>query len=250
MDGALFRYVQALGDDSLILAQRLCAWSGRAPTVEVDLTLSNIALDLVGQAQLFLGYAGEVEGEGRDADRLAYHRDAEAFRNCLLVEQPNGDFAQTMARQLIFSTYCELLFDGLCHSADPRIAEIAAKAVKEVRYHAEVAAEWTVRLGDGTEASHARMQDGVDWFWRFEDELFAMGEDEAALAPQGIAADKAAIRAEYDRRIDAVLASATLVRGDTSWPLGGGRDGRHSEHLSPLLTEMQVLPRAHPDARW
>ncbi|AIT81869.1 1,2-phenylacetyl-CoA epoxidase subunit PaaC [Novosphingobium pentaromativorans] len=250
MSKTLFNYLQALGDDSLILAQRLCEWSGKAPTIEVDLTLSNIALDLIGQVQLFLGYAGEVEGEGRDADRLAYHRAAEAFRNCLLVEQPNGDFAQTMARQLLFSTYCELLFDALCASSDQRIAEIAAKAVKEVRYHAEVAADWTLRLGDGTEESHTRMQDGLDWFWRFEDELFAVGEGESGLVAQGIAADKTGLRAEYDHRIDAVLAPAGLERGETSWPLGGGRDGKHSEHLSPLLAEMQVLPRAHPDARW
>lgn len=250
MGAQLFNYLQSLGDDSLILAQRLCEWSGKAPTIEVDLTLSNIALDLVGQAQLFLGYAGEIGGDGRDADRLAYHRDAEAFRNCLLVEQPNGDFAQTIARQLLFSTYSELLFDALCASSDQRIAEIAAKAVKEVRYHAEVTSDWTVRLGDGTEESRTRMQDGLDWFWRFEGELFAVAEDEAELVAKGIAADRSALKLEYDRRIDAVLANAGLGRGETSWPLGGGRDGKHSEHLSPLLAEMQVLPRAHPDARW
>lgn len=250
MADPLFDYLQSLGDDSLILAQRLCEWSGKAPTIEVDLSLANVALDLVGQAQLFLGYAGEVEGQGRDADRLAYHRDAEDYRNCLLVEQPNGDFAQTMARQLLFSTYSELLFDDLTDSVDPRIAEIAAKAVKEVRYHAEISADWVIRLGDGTDESHGRMQDGLDWFWRFEDELFGMTDGEARLAAQGIAADKSTMRSEYDRRIAGVVERGRLEREPGKWPLGGGRDGKHSEHLSLLLAEMQVLPRAHPEARW
>lgn len=250
MKDALFPYLLSLGDDSLVLGQRLCAWSGHAPSVEVDLSLANMALDLIGQAQLFLAYAGEVEGAGRDGDALAFHRDSSTYRNCLLVEQPNGDFGQTMARHLLFATYSELLFDALSSSKDQQIADIAAKAVKEVRYHSELAADWVIRLGDGTEESHQRMQDGLDWFWRFADELFTMSEGEAALAEAGIAADKLALRAPFDARIDEVLKRAIMTRGECKWPLGGGRDGRHTEHLSLMLAEMQVLPRTYPEARW
>lgn len=246
----LSQYVQRLGDDSLILGQRLCEWSGRAPALEVDLSLSNLALDLIGQATFFLGYAGEVEGKGRSADDLAFHRNAEDFCNCLLVEQPNGDFAQTMARQFFFSTYSQLLFEGLTGSSDARIAEIAAKAVKEVRYHADLAADWVIRLGDGTEESHARMADGLDWFWRYLDELFETDETDYALQCEGIAVDRESLRPAFDARVDAVLEQATLPVTPSTWPLTGGRTGQHTEHLSRLLGEMQVLPREHPGAVW
>lgn len=250
MNEQLFQYLLRLGDDSLILGQRLTEWCGHAPTIEVDLSLANLALDLIGQATLLLNYAGEIEGIGRDADRLAFHRDAEEFRNCLLVEQPNGDFAQTMARQFLFSTYSVLMFDALEKSADTSIAEIAAKAVKEVRYHAELAADWVIRLGDGTEESHERMAEGLDWFWRFVDEMFETDDAESALVQVGIAADRAAIRSEFDIRIAAALTKATVEPQESEWPLSGGRIGKHSEHLSHLLSEMQVLPRAHPEAVW
>ena len=250
MNDDLFQYLLRLGDDSLILGQRLTEWCGHAPTIEVDLGISNLALDLIGQATLFLGYAGEVEGKERDADRLAFHRDAEEFRNCLLVEQPNGDFAQTMARQFLFSTQSVLLLEELKLSSDTRIAEIAAKAVKEVRYHAELAADWVIRLGDGTEESHARMVDGLDWFWRFVDEMFEMDAAETALVQRGIAVDRAAIRSAFDARVAATLDQATLAVQRCDWPLTGGRSGKHTEHLSRLLAEMQVLPRAHPEAVW
>jgi len=166
-DAALFEYALRLGDDSLILSQRLGEWCGHAPVLEVDLSLANLGLDLIGQAILFLGIAGTVEGQGRDADRLAFHRDVLGFRNCLMVEQPNGDFAQTMARQFLFSTWQEMLFGHLEGSTDDFIASVAAKAVKEVRYHAELSAEWVIRLGDGTDESRRRMIDGLDWHWRF-----------------------------------------------------------------------------------
>ncbi len=250
MNDDLFQYLLRLGDDSLILGQRLTEWCGHAPTIEVDLSISNLALDLIGQATLFLGYAGEVEGKGRDADRLAFHRDAEEFRNCLLVEQPNGDFAQTMARQFLFSTQSVLLLEELKLSSDTRIAEIAAKAVKEVRYHAELAADWVIRLGDGTEESHERVVDGLDWFWRFVDEMFEMDAAETALVQRGIAVDRAAIRSAFDARVAATLDQATLAVQRCEWPLTGGRSGKHTEHLSRLLAEMQVLPRAHPEAVW
>lgn len=250
MNDDLFQYLLRLGDDSLILGQRLTEWCGHAPTIEVDLSISNLALDLIGQATLFLGYAGEVEGKERDADRLSFHRDAEEFRNCLLVEQPNGDFAQTMARQFLFSTQSVLLLEELKLSSDTRIAEIAAKAVKEVRYHAELAADWVIRLGDGTEESHERVVDGLDWFWRFVDEMFEMDAAETALVQRGIAVDRAAIRSAFDARVAATLDQATLAVQRCEWPLTGGRSGKHTEHLSRLLAEMQVLPRAHPEAVW
>lgn len=239
-----------LGDDSLILGQRLSEWCGHAPSVEVDLSLANIALDLIGQANLFLGLAGAAEGAGRDADALAFHRDVLDFRNCLLVEQPNGDFAQTMARQWLFSTWQEMLFERLAASAPRPIAEIAAKAVKEVAYHRELSAEWVIRLGDGTEESRRRMIAGLDWNWRFVPELFEMDETAIRAAECGFGVDAAAFRADYDRSIDAVLSEARLERPADQRPILGGRRGHHSEHLGHLLAPMQYLPRTYPDAVW
>ena len=243
-------YLLRLGDDSMVLAQRLAEWCGHAPSVEVDLSLANIGLDLIGQATLFLNYAGEFEGKGRDGDRLAFHRDVLAFRNCLLVEQPNGDFAQTMARQYLFSTYSLLLFEALTRSSDARIAEIAAKAVKEVTYHAELSADWVVRLGDGTEESRARMIAGFDWHWRFVDELFAMDEIERGLVRQGIAVDRTALRPAFDARLQATFAEAGMEVPPLPYAIRGGRVGHHSEHLGHLLATMQYLPRSYPDAVW
>ena len=246
----LFEYLLRLGDDSLILGQRLCEWCGHSPTIEVDLSLSNLGLDLIGQATLLLDYAGEVEGEGRDADRLAFHRDVLQFRNCLLVEQPNGDFAQTIARQFLFSTFSHALFEQLTASADGRLAAVAAKAVKEVAYHAELSAEWVVRLGDGTEESRRRMADGLDWFWRFVDEMFVMDEVELSLLEAGVAVDRAALRPAFDATVSSVLAAATLPPPACPWPIKGGRFGHHSEHLGHLLATMQHLPRTYPGAAW
>jgi ring-1,2-phenylacetyl-CoA epoxidase subunit PaaC len=245
-----FEYLLRLGDDALILGQRLSEWCGHAPALEVDLSLANVALDLIGQATLFLGYAGELEGKGRDADRLAFHRDALQYRNCLMVEQPNGDFGRTIARQFLYSTMHELLLTALSDSTDSRIAEVAAKGVKEVRYHREIAGEWVVRLGDGTEESRRRMADGLDWHWRFVDELFQMDAIEQALAAEGVAADRAALRPAYDARLAAVLTEATLELPKLPRPALGGRVGHHSEHLGHLLAVMQHLPRSYPDARW
>lgn len=250
MDGALFTYLLRLGDDALLLAQRLTEWSGKAPTIEVDLSLSNIGLDLLGQASVLLNQAGQVEGAGRDADRLAFHRDAHQFCNCMLVEQPNGDFAQTMARQFLFSSWQKLLFTRLATSADAGLAALAAKALKEVSYHAEIAADWVVRLGDGTDESHQRMARGLGYMWRFVPELFATDDVEADLAARGIAVDPASFQADWDAQVDGVLARATLERPADQRPLLGGRTGRHSEHLGHMLAELQYLPRAYPDARW
>jgi len=250
MGEALYDYALRLGDDSLVLGQRLSEWCGHAPMLEIDLSLANVALDLIGQSTHFLKLAGEAEGKGRDADTLAFHRDVLDFRNCLLVEQPNGDFAQTIARQFLFSNWQELLFRELMHSKLEVIAAIAAKAVKEVTYHTRLANEWMVRLGDGTAESHARVADGLDWMWRFADELFAVDAALETLIGDGIAADMRLFRGEWDIRVDKVLADATLEIPKPRRAATGGRIGHHSEHLGHLLSEMQFLPRAYPGARW
>ena len=246
----LFDYLLRLGDDSLILGQRLTEWCGHAPALETDLSLANIGLDLIGQADLFLNLAGKVEDAGRDGDRLAFHRDVLAFRNCLLVEQTNGDFAQTIARQFLFSTAQLGLFEALEQSADPRIAEIAAKAVKEVRYHAEISADWVIRLGDGTEESHRRMVEGLDWFWRFVDEMFEMDQIERSLVERGIAADRTRLRGRFDARVAEVLGEATIALPEYPRAVQGGRRGHHTEHLGHLLAVMQHVPRTYSDAKW
>jgi len=246
----LFTYALRLGDDSLILGQRLSEWCGHAPALEVDLSLANVALDQVGQATHFLGLAADIEGKKRDADALAFRRDVMDFTNCLLVEQPNGDFAQTIARQFLFSHYQALLFAGLAAVEDERFAAIGAKALKEVTYHATLASDWMVRLGDSTEESRTRTVNGLDWMWRFADELFVMDETDEAALKAGAGVDKAALKPAWDQRIDAVLSDATLERPAARRPVVGGRAGRHSEHLGHLLSEMQFLQRAYPGATW
>jgi ring-1,2-phenylacetyl-CoA epoxidase subunit PaaC len=248
--GALFEYLLRLGDDSLVLGQRLGEYCGHAPSVEVDLSLANIALDLIGQATHFLDRAGEVEGKGRDGDALAFRRDVLDYRNCWLVEQPNGDFARTMARQFLFSTWQKLLFRHLLSSKDALIAGVAEKAVKEVTYHQELASEWVIRLGDGTEESRRRIEDGLAWTWRFVPELFEMDKLTSFLAERGIGADPSVFRADYDAQIRSVLAEATLQPPPDQRPILGGRRGHHSEHLGHLLAAMQFLPRTYPDAKW
>ena len=236
-------YLLRLGDDSLILGQRLSEWCGHAPALEVDLSLANLALDLVGQATLLLGEAG-------DGDRLAFHRDVLDFRNCLLVEQPNGDFARTIARHLLFSTWQHMLFERLTQSADRFLVEFASKAVKEVAYHRELSSEWTVRLGDGTEESARRMTEGLDWCWRFVPELFEVDESLEALIANGMAPDPREFEDEYRTAIANVLAEAKLEIPADQRPIRGGRRGHHSEHLGHLLAVMQFLPRTYPDATW
>lgn len=246
----LFEYVVRLGDDSLILSQRLSEWCGHAPAIETDLSLANVALDLLGQATLFLDYAGQIEGKDRDADKLAFFRDATGFRNCLLVEQPNGDFARTIARQFLFSTWQRSVFEGLTTSKDAQLAAIAAKALKETAYHADLAAEWVIRLGDGTEESRTRIIDGFDWCWRFVDELFSMDGIDPDLVAKGIAVDVSTLRESFDATLAEVFSEATLELPAYPRPVMGGRKGHHSEHLGHLLAEMQFLPRAYPGAAW
>jgi ring-1,2-phenylacetyl-CoA epoxidase subunit PaaC len=242
-DPVLVAYCERLGDDALILGQRLSEWCGHAPVLEIDLSLANIALDLIGQGTHFLCLAG-------DADRLAFHRDVLDWKNCWLVEQPNGDFAQTIARQLLFSTWLHMLYQRLEQSADERIAAIAAKGVKEVAYHRELAADWTIRLGDGTEESARRMAEGFEWCWRFIPELFEVDEVLAELIERGVAADPREFEDEYRAAIAAVLAEAKLEAPTEQRPILGGRRGHHSEHLGHLLAVMQFLPRTYPDATW
>jgi len=242
-DAGLFDYCQRLGDDALILGQRLGEWCGHAPALEVDLSLANLALDLIGQGTNFLGLAG-------DADRLAFHRDVLDWKNCLLVEQPNGDFAQTIARQMLFSTWQHMLYQQLANSKDERIAAIAAKGVKEVAYHRDLAADWVIRLGDGTEESARRMAEGLEWCWRFIPELFEVDEVLEELISSGVAADPRQIEEGYRAAIASVLAEAKLEAPADQMPILGGRRGHHSEHLGHLLAVMQFLPRTYPDAQW
>ncbi len=236
-------YLLHLGDDSLVLGQRLGEWCGHGPALEVDISLANLALDLIGQATLLLGEAG-------DGDQLAFHRDVLDFRNCLLVEQPNGDFAQTIARHFLYSTWQHLLLQRLTGSADQFLREFAAKAVKEVAYHRELATEWTIRLGDGTEESARRMAEGLGWCWRFVPELFEVDETLEAAIKLGIAADPREFEEEYRAAIAAVLAESRLETPADQRPILGGRRGHHSEHLGHLLAVMQFLPRTYPNATW
>jgi ring-1,2-phenylacetyl-CoA epoxidase subunit PaaC len=241
-------YALRLGDDALVLAQRLSEWASRAPELEEDVALTNIALDLLGQARTLLGYAGSFSA--RSDDDLAYLRDERDFLNCQLVELPNGDFAVTIARQLCFSTYQLLLYDALRDSADDTIAGIAAKAVKEVAYHHDHAVQWTLRLGDGTPESHDRMRAGLDLVWPFVAELFETDPLLRRLAADGVAVDPSTIRPSWQSTVDDVLRRATLDPPETGPRMTGGRRGIHTEAFGYLLAEMQHLHRAHPGATW
>ena len=255
MKSHLFQYTLALADDQLILGHRLSEWIGQAPVLEEELALGNIGLDLIGAARSLYTYAGEVEGQvtgnkGRDEDKLAYLRDAPAYRNCLLAELPNGDFAETMARIAFYAAVMVPYWEALERSTDATLAAIAAKSVKESRYHLRHGAEWLIRLGDGTEESHSRAQEAIDELWPYAGELFQMSAEETALLHAGISVDRAALKTVWDKTIDPILREATLKRPADVWPQSGGRTGRHTEHLGPLLSEMQFLQRAYPGATW
>jgi ring-1,2-phenylacetyl-CoA epoxidase subunit PaaC len=246
----LCSYTLRLADNALILGHRLSEWCGHAPVLEEDLALPNMALDLIGQARALYTYAGEVEGEGRDEDALAYRRDACDFRNVLLVEQPNGDFAVTIVRQLLYASYAHPHFEQLAHSKDATLAAIAAKAVKEMAYHVRHCGEWTIRLGDGTDESHARAQAALDELWPFTGELFEVDAIERTLIEAGIAVDSGSLRPDWDRTVDDILRQAALTRPPDGWMQSGGRAGRHSEHLGYILAELQFVQRAYPGAVW
>jgi ring-1,2-phenylacetyl-CoA epoxidase subunit PaaC len=244
---ALATYALRLGDDALILSQRLGEWTGSAPELEEDIALTNIALDLLGQARALLTYAGEVEGAGRTEDDLAYLRDERDFTNCQLVEQPNDDFAVTIARQLIFSAYQFELYGALQGSTDTTLAGVAGKAVKEVAYHRDHARQWILRLGDGTAESHERMQRGLERMWPYGYEL--LEPDPLLDQLSGIAVEPATLRPSYEY-VMTVVAEATLSAPDIDWHPTGGRQGMHTEHMGRLLAEMQHIHRSHVGATW
>jgi ring-1,2-phenylacetyl-CoA epoxidase subunit PaaC len=246
----MVEYLLRLGDDRLILGHRMSEWTGHGPILEEDIATANIALDLIGQAAQFLKLAGEVEGAGRDEDALAYFRDGVKFRNCLLVELPKGDFGDTMVRQFLFDAYSVLQLEALAKCGHETLAAIAAKGLKEDKYHLRHSSEWVVRLGDGTPESHARVQGSLDRLWTYTGELFAADDIDAAVAALGVSVDQAGIKARWDAIVNDVLARATLTRPADGPMQGGGRRGRHTEHLGHLLATMQSVARAHPGASW
>lgn len=246
----MVEYLLRLGDDRLILGHRTSEWTGHGPILEEDIATANIALDLIGQAAQLLKLAGEVEGKGRDEDALAFFRDTVQYRNCLLVELPKGDFGDTMVRQFLFDAHSVLLWEALASSRHDRLAAIAAKALKEDKYHLRHSSEWVVRLGDGTPESHRRVQGSLDRLWPYAGELFLADDVDAAVASEGVSVDLGGIRARFDTIVDDVLARATLTRPADGPLQQGGRRGRHTEHLGHLLATMQSVARAHPGATW
>lgn len=246
----LVEWLQRMGDNCLILGHRVSEWCGHSPALEEDIALANQALDLIGQCQLWLGLAAEVEGEGRDADALAYLRDAGAFRNLLMLELPNGDFGMTLMRQFLFDAFHIELLRALKISSDSRVADIAAKAEKEVAYHLERSADLVIRLGDGTGESHDRMQAALKRLWPYTGEMFLDDEVDQAMADAGIAPLPSSLKDAWERTVAAVLDEATLARPAEGWHHKGGRKGVHTEHLGYILAEMQFLQRAYPGARW
>ena len=243
-------FLLRMGDNTLILGHRVSEWCGHAPALEEDIALANTALDLIGQTQMWLGLAGEVEGAGRSADDLAYHRDTHEFRNVLLVERPNGDFGATLMRQFLFDAWHLPMLKALETSADARIAEIAAKAGREVAYHLDRSADLVIRLGDGTAESHRRMQAALDDQWPYAGELFLADAADAVVEAAGIAPDPASLRPAWDVTLEAVLGEATLARPEGDFVQKGGRRGVHTEHLGFILADLQFLQRAYPGAVW
>lgn len=247
---AKLRYTLRLGDNALVLGQRLAEYVTRAPELEEELANANFALDYIGQARMFYDYAGELEGKGRGEDDFAFLRDGHEFANLLLLEQPNGHFGDVIARAFLFESFYVLQLEALCRCSDARLAEIAARAVKEIRYHLRHASQWVVRLGDGTAESHARMQASIDELWPYTGEMFAADAVDETFERECAGPDLDRLRPEWRRRVDAVLAEATLAMPEDGWMHEGGKRGRHSEHLGYLIAEMQFLQRAYPGASW
>jgi ring-1,2-phenylacetyl-CoA epoxidase subunit PaaC len=246
----LTSYLLRLADDRLILGHRLSEWCGHGPILEEDIAMANIALDLIGQANLLLDLAGREEGQGRSADALAYFREAVEFRNALIMELPRGDFAFTVVRQFLVSVHSAMLLERLQQSKHAELAGIAAKAFKEARYHARHSADWMLKLGDGTEESHRRAQDALDELWRYTGELFDMPDDERPLIDAGIAVDVSILRDAWREQVGMVIGAATLEVPADVFMQRGGRTGRHTEHLGHLLAEMQIVARSFPGAEW
>ena len=250
LDLALFEGLCRLGDNTLVLGHRVSEWCGHAPVLEEDIALANVALDLIGQTQMWLGLAAEIEGKRRDADTLAFRRDVWEFRNLLIVERPNGDFGHTLMRQFLFDAWHLQMLKALEHSVDPRIAAIARKAGREVAYHLERSADLVIRLGDGTEESKARMQAAVERLWPYTGEMMALDATDSALHEAGILPAPESIREEWSVLVGNVLSAATLAIPKGTYMQKGGKQGRHSEHLGHMLATMQWLQRAYPDASW
>lgn len=246
-----FDYVLHLGDNALILAQRLGEWCGHGPVLEQDIAMTNIALDLLGQTRMLFAYAAELEGRGRSEDDLAFFRDVHQFRNVMLVEQPNQDWAFTIARQFFFDCYNFYNYEALLGSNDARIAAIAEKALKEVTYHLRFSSEWMLRLGDGTPLSHQKIQAAVDELWPFTGELTTPNATDREAAEAGIGPDLLKIKPLWEKKVALVLAEATLRQpASSTWMQSGGKDGRHTEHLGFILAEMQHLQRTYPGQKW
>ena len=246
----LVLYVLRRADDALISGHRLSEWCGHAPAMEEDMALANIGLDVLGQARELYTYAAEVEGRGNDEDKFAYLRDVRQYRNLLLLEQPNGDFARTMVRQFFYSAFADPYWRAMMKSTDATLSAIAAKSEKESAYHLRHSSEWIVRLGDGTDESHRRAQTAIDDLWAFTGEMFAVDEAERALIDGGVAIDPAALKAQWQKTVAGVVDEATLTLPNNDWMQQGGRVGRHSEHLGHLLSELQSLQRSFPGATW
>ena len=249
-ESPLVLYTLRRADDALILGHRLSEWCGHAPAMEEDMALANMGLDLLGQARELYSYAAKVEGKGNDEDKFAYLRDVRQYRNLLLLEQPNGDFACTMVRQFFYAAFADLYWRAMMKSSDPTLAAIAAKSEKESAYHIRHSSEWIVRLGDGTEESHRRAQIAIDDLWAYTGEMFAIDDSERGLIDAGIAIDPASLRAQWLKTVSAVVSEATLLLPKGEWMQQGGRSGRHSEHLGHLLSELQSMQRTFPGATW
>jgi ring-1,2-phenylacetyl-CoA epoxidase subunit PaaC len=247
---AFFEYLLRLGDDRLVLGHRLSEWCGHGPILEEDIALANIALDLIGEASLLLKLAGSVEAKGRGEDTLAYFRDAIEFRNALMLELPKGDFGFTIVRQFLFSVFSALQMDALQKSQNAELAGIAAKALKEARYHVRHSAQWVVTLGGGTEESHGRVQRSLADLWRYTGELFEADDVDRAVAASGEGVDPGTLETAWREQVVSVLGRAGLQVPSAGYMQRGGRAGRHTEHLGHMLSEMQILARSHPEASW
>jgi ring-1,2-phenylacetyl-CoA epoxidase subunit PaaC len=245
-----FEYLLRLADDRLVLGHRTSEWCGHGPILEEDIALANVALDHIGEATLFYKLAGEAEGKGRNEDALAYFRDAVDYRNVLMVELPNGDFAFTIVRQFFFSVYSLLQMEALSRSTNAEVAGAAAKALKEAKYHVRHAGQWVVALGDGTEESRARAQRAVDELWRYTGELFMADDVDRDATTSGIGVDPSTLAEEWRAQVTDILSRATLTTPDVAYMQRGGRAGKHTEHLGHMLSEMQIVARSHPGASW
>ena len=248
--GNQFQYVLSIGDDALITAQRLSEWAYRAPFLEEDIALSNISLDMFGRANLFLDYAASLKGNGTTADDLAFKRNEREFTNKLLCEQPNGNFANTMVRQFFLDAFNKLFLLKLINSNDDQLSAISQKAIKETNYHLRHSSKWIIRLGDGTSESHAKVQLAIDNLWMFTEELFEMNENDIQMEQQKVGVDCTALKPQWDLIINDVLSEARVNRSEDVHMPTGGRQGIHTEHLGHLLSDMQYLQRAYPDAAW